>query len=87
MKVKKGWGIHCHHDILVEYVYDYDKRVDYIQTKKPENEIATRLKLFKLLPKKAVNEIPKAWQDAYHDKWCGCREWDGKVIRFEGGIK
>ncbi len=30
MKVKPGWAFHCHHDRLVEFVTDYQERVDYI---------------------------------------------------------
>ena len=121
-KIKQGFSIHCHHDILAEYCYDYDERVAYIKSDKPKNEIETRLKLFKILPKKALKETPIAWQeadkarreaykawreadkawqeadkarkeaykawsqkqkDAFHKKWCGCKEWNGKELVFE----
>ena len=145
MGLKRGWGIHCHHSILVEYVYNYDERVKAIKDK-PQNEIKTRLKLFKILPKKALEEIPKACQqaweayrqakkvwhqaekayrqakkvwhqaekacrqadmawhqaekacrqayqqaweawlkvdkEAFHAKWCGCKNWNGEEIVF-----
>ena len=54
----KGLSIHCHHDILIEYCYDYDERVKAIK-RKPANEIKTRLRLFKLLPQEAIDELPK----------------------------
>jgi len=73
MKTKKLTGIywHCHHDIICEYVYDYQERVDYIKKEKPKNEIKTRLKLFKPVKVK----LPK--------KDCGCSEWNGKEIVFK----
>ena len=60
----QGFSIHCHHDILVEYCYDYRERVDYIKNNKSKNEIKTRLRLFKLLPKKAEKEIPVEYRKA-----------------------
>jgi len=36
---------------------------------------------------KARDEADKAWdeadREAWHDKWCGCKEWNGKEIVFE----
>ena len=130
MSANKGWAIHCHHDTLIEWCYDYRERVHAIQ-KKPEHEVAARLRLFKLLPAEAVLELPiallaynqarEAWDQAWeaynqawetlnqageawdqageaynqsgeswgqteqtrwHDKWCGCQDWDGTEIRF-----
>ena len=105
-KLNSGLAIHCHHDILVDYCYDFNERVEYIK-KKPENEVKTRLRLFKLLPKEAEKDIPseyvkasRAWAEAYkawdeadkawdeadkgafHKKWCGCKEQDGKKLIF-----
>ena len=104
---KKGLSIHCHHDLLVEYCTNYEERVNYIKLYKPEYENELRLKLFKLLPKKALNDLPEKyvkadadWQKAYadrqkayadwpieekeafHKKWCGCKEWNGKELVF-----
>ncbi len=113
----QGLAIHCHHDHLIEFCYDYDERVNYIIEKKPKNEQAIRLKLFKILPKKAIAELPikivkacaerdkayaewgkayaewgkacaewgKAKQKIWHDKWCGCGEWNGTEIIFNEG--
>ena len=118
-EIKKGLAIHCHHDTLVEFCYDYDKRVEYIRRDKPKNEQEIRLRLFKILSESAVKEIPEAWleveeawreaekarretykawreaeeawrkadaawpqesKDAFHKKWCGCSEWNGKEL-------
>ena len=121
-EIKTGWAIHCHHNRLVEFCYDYNERVEYIKNYKPKNEVELRLKLFRLLPIDALNDIPAAWQEAYakwqevyakwqeayakwqevyakwqevyakwplelknafHAKWCGCSEWNGKELVFE----
>ena len=116
-KIKQGLSIHCHHDILVEYCYDYKERVEYIESNKPEDEQNTRLRLFELLPEEALKDIPKEYQeadqkrqeayqykkwqeayqkwqeayqkwpqdskDAFHKKWCGCEEWNGKELVFK----
>ena len=144
MKPKSGLGIHCHHDILVEHVYDFEERVSAIKDK-PDNEVEVRLKLFKMLSEAAIAELPvkwleackarqeaskarleaskarqeaskarqgleaykawweecKAWQkaekawreakkawlpadkEAFHAKWCGCKNWDGEQIIFK----
>ena len=67
-EIKTGWAIHCHHNRLVEFCYDYNERVEYIKNYKPKNEVELRLKLFRLLPIDALNDIPAAWQEAYA-KW------------------
>ena len=93
MKTIKGFAIHCHHDILLEWCYDFAERVKYIKSDKPEDEQKIRLKLFKMLPKKALKDIPKnyleaynAWseadKDVFHKKWCGCKYWNGKELVF-----
>ena len=113
-KIKKGLSIHCHHNRLLEYCYDYDERVEAIKTDKPKSEQKIRLRLFKLLPQEAIADLPKAlvkayaewekadaewkkadaewkkayaeWKKAYaeewHQKWCGCKEWNGREIVF-----
>ena len=88
--IKSGLSIHCHHNILVEHCYNYDERVEAIKRDKPQNEQEIRLRLFKLLPKEAIEELPTAWRkaDAEWDKACAerrkacaeldkaCAEWD-----------
>jgi len=55
---KTGFYWHVHHEILLEWCYDYDERVDYIKTEKPEEERELRLRLFQPvrgdLPKELV---------------------------------
>ena len=58
----KGIAFHCHHNTLVEYVHDYDERVEYIKNYKPEHEQELRLKLFKMIP---VDRLPQKGLDAY----------------------
>ena len=80
-----GLSIHCHHDILIEYCYDYQERVDYIKKEKPEAEIAIRLKLFKLLSTLAMADLPKGLVKACTERkkanakyWKACTKY-GKV--------
>ena len=71
---KSGLAFHCHHEVLVEYVWDYDERVDYIKRNKLASEVDLRLRLFQLIPtsklpdelNKALAEYDKAW--AEYDK-------------------
>ncbi len=51
---KSGVAFHCHHDSLLEYVYDFDERVDYIKRYKPKGERELRLRLFKLIPNECL---------------------------------
>jgi len=71
----KGFAIHCHHNILVEYCYDYDERVEAIKRDKPENEQKTRLRLFKILPEEALKDIPVRFQKAYAEREKAGTEW------------
>ena len=88
-----GLSIHCHHDLLIEYCTSYDGRVDYIKKSKPIHERKIRLRVFKLLSDEAIAALPKDvvrayadWpqqaRDAWHKKWCGCKEWKNGVINF-----
>ena len=66
MKTKFAW--HVHHDILVEPLTEpIETRRAYIRANKPEQEIATRLRLLKAvkgrLPAKLV-EAMKAYDEA-----------------------
>ena len=63
-KEKQGFAIHCHHNILVEWCYNYGERVRAIKEGKPKSEQKIRLKLFKLLPKEAMKEIPDYYREA-----------------------
>ena len=60
--MKKGFYWHVHHDVLLEYCYNYQGRVGYIKENKPKNEIETRLRLFKPVKGKLPEDIVKAGQ-------------------------
>ena len=63
----QGMCFHAHHDILCEFCYDYQGRVDYINRYKPANERELRLRLFKItqgkLPKDLI-EVCQKCEDA-----------------------
>ena len=61
----KGFYWHCHHDILLEWCYDYDERVKFIKESKPENEVESRLRLFKKVKGKLPVEVIEAAEEAY----------------------
>ena len=68
----EGLVIHCHHDILVEYCYDYAGRVKEIK-EKPVNEQKTRLRLFKILPDEAIKDLPPGLYKAFQE-WNKARQ-------------
>jgi hypothetical protein len=85
MKTIKGLAMHVHHDVLFEYCYDYVERVQAIKDTKPKNEQPARLKLFKMLSKEAINELPRRIMKALSElekarsEWNkACSEWDGR---------
>ena len=57
---KVGFYWHVHHDVLVEWCWDYDERVAYIKAHKPIVEQKLRLRLFQ--PVKG--ELPVAFVKA-----------------------
>ena len=67
---KSGLAFHVHHDTLLEWCYDYDRRVEIIKNFKPKQERKLRLRLFKLIPEdklpvrllKAGEAYRKAWE-------------------------
>ena len=61
MAKKQGFYWHVHHDVLVEYCYDYDERRRYIANQKPEAERELRLRLFQ----KVRGNLPKAYVEAW----------------------
>ena len=87
---KSGFAFHCHHDTLVEYVYDYDERVAYIKSDKPEGEQELRLRLFQLIPDERIPKqllrageaYRKAWK-AYRKAWKAYRK-TGEAYRKTG---
>ena len=82
MKIK-GLSIHCHHDNLFEYCYDYDERVEAIKQDKPKNEQEIRLRLFKMLPQEAITELPKGLVKAYAERQKADAEWEKASAEWE----
>ncbi len=52
--IKSGLAFHCHHDIVFEFVYNYDERVRFILDSKPKGEQELRLRLFKMIPDELI---------------------------------
>lgn len=52
-----GLAWHVHHNILMEWCYDYEERTAYIKAKKPLGEQATRLRLFQMMKGKLPAEL------------------------------
>ena len=61
--LKSGLAFHCHHDVLYEWVYNFDERVKYIRQHKEEQEL--RLRLFKLIPPDRTPGIESQEYKAY----------------------
>ena len=67
--IKSGLAFHCHHDMLYEWVTDYDARVEYIKHVKPVEEQELRLRLFRMIPS---NRLPPLLVEAgavYVNAW------------------
>ena len=75
--IKSRFAFHVHHDSLVEWCYDYAKRIAFIEANKPAKEQELRLKLFRMIPTdrlppklisaredcdKALEALDKAWE-------------------------
>ena len=94
----KGLSIHCHHNSLLEYCYDYDERVRVIKKEKPQNEQEIRLRLFKILPQEAIDDLPEKivkacaeWKKAYAewkkaDQETWHKKWCGCTYWKNGSI-
>lgn len=65
MKQNKGLSVHCHHDIMIEYCKDYEKRIKYIKSDKLKSEQKIRLNVFKLLSKEAIESLPKEFLSSF----------------------
>lgn len=59
----EGWTWHCHHDILLEWCWDYNERIEYIKVFKSANEVSRRLQLFQFVKSDLPTEIEKGWQN------------------------
>ena len=63
-KIISGESIHCHHNTLFEYCYNYQERVDYINQYKPESERKVRIERFFILTKEQVAMLPIGFVEA-----------------------
>uniref|UniRef100_A0A6H1ZYZ7 Uncharacterized protein n=1 Tax=viral metagenome TaxID=1070528 RepID=A0A6H1ZYZ7_9ZZZZ len=94
-EIKSGLAFHCHHDTLVEWVSNYDERVEAIKANKPLEEQELRLRLFKLIPierlptellearaayAKARAACAKAYFEGLHRELCPDCPWNGETI-------
>jgi tetratricopeptide (TPR) repeat protein len=62
MSTKKGLAFHCHHNTLVDFVYDLAERQQSIRDSKPAEEIPLRLRLLQIIPK---GRLPEEGLDEY----------------------
>ncbi len=67
-KSKAGFYWHVSHDLLLEWCYDYEGRVDFIKENKPENERPVRLRLMQPVIGELPTEIVEAGK-AYVEVW------------------
>jgi len=67
--MNKGMAFHCHHNVLYEYVYDYDERLKYIRTQKPPEERKLRERLFQMIPDDRVPRQLLEAGEAYMEAW------------------
>ena len=77
---ESGFFWHVHHDVLVEWSDNINRRIEYIKGMKPEDEVELRLKLLRRvkgeLPKEVLearNAFEKAL-DAFDKAWNACDE-------------
>ena len=62
---KQGFYWHCHHDLLIEYCYDYAERENYIRQCKSVDEHELRLRLFQPVQGKLPEDVVQA-RDVYN---------------------
>jgi len=71
----KGFFWHVHHEVLIEWCFDYNERALYICTQKPKNEQEIRLRLFRPVKGTLPQEVIEAGQalieagQAYDKAW------------------
>jgi len=62
MEIPNGLFWHVHHEILIEYCYDRNKRVTHIRRHKSSHEQEVRLRLFKPVKGTLPQGVIEAWQ-------------------------
>ena len=82
-KLKQQWVLHCHHDVLVEFLTEpLEERIKYIKENKSRKEQATHLRLIKVLTDKEAALMPKKTWEALEKTWeaweaCeACEAWE-----------
>ena len=58
----RGIAFHFHHDILAEWCFDCNRRVEEIKQFKPKREQSLRLRVFRLIP---ADRLPSKLKTAY----------------------
>src|SRR3990167_1564814 len=72
MKTKFAW--HIHHDILVEPLTEsIEARREFIRSSKPPHEVATRLRLLKVVKGRLPAKLVEAGK-AYDEAWAAYNE-------------
>jgi len=81
--MKQGLYWHVHHDILLEWCWGWDERVEVIKTTKPESEISIRLKLFQPVKGKLPKEVTSARDacDSARDAYDSARNAYDKTLK------
>jgi hypothetical protein len=76
---KSGWYWHLHHDRLIEWTDDIDKRWDYVVREKCEEELEIRLRLMRPV----IGPLP-AKLDAARAKWNAARaKWNAAFAKLD----
>ena len=68
MSEQRGFFWHVHHDILLEWCFNYQERVDFIRRNKETTEQETRLRLFQPVKGVLPQEVIEAGR-AYDEAW------------------
>ena len=64
----EGFVWHSHHNVLLSYIYDYDRRVRGIKNK-PLNEIPMRRERFQFVKGKLPDVFNEVRFDGFHPHW------------------
>ena len=73
-----GFYWHVHHDILLEWCYDYPGRVDYITREKHPSEVPLRMRLFQPVKGLLPGALGQAQQTYDQAQWqARTQAWQG----------
>lgn len=68
-----GFYWHVHHEVLLEWCYNYEERADYIRRRKAPDEVGVRLRLFRPVQSPLCSALVATGEDV-HRKWCVCEK-------------